>query len=116
MKKITCSNGVTIRAYVGDGFDGGSGIYVDYESHNSPKDEGEWGFPIPHKDLPKVIRLLAWYEKAEMELRHSEGKMWRSHFDNDYPALKSTSSPYQAAFRRGHLESHLKRCGCKPKL
>jgi len=114
VRRIKLSNGVEITAYVGDGFDGGSGIHVKQGVYPDEKEGGQWGFPVPHKELPKVIRLLDWYEKAEMRLRHYEGKMWRniSSYQYDYPAIKSTDSPYQAAFLRGHLESHLKRCGC----
>src|SRR5271157_2312119 len=110
MKQIKLSNGLVIRAHVGDGFYGGSGVFVQYDDH-AKGEGGQWGFPIPHKDLPKVIRLLAWYEKAEMKWRHWEGTVWRHTSETyDYPALESESSPYQIAFRRGHLESHLKRC------
>ena len=112
MKQIKLSNGLEIRAYVGDGFDGGSGVYIT-ENRTVPTLKGRWGFPIPHKDLPKVIRLLAWYEKAEMSLRHWEGKMWRHISEDDYPALNDSGDPYQITFRRGHLESHLRKCGCK---
>lgn len=113
MRRVRCSNGVKIVAYVGDGFDGGSGVFVDRNTTGPEKPAGEWGHLIPHRDLPKVIRLLAWYEKAEMELRHSEGKMWRHIFEDDNPALPTVDSPYLAAFYRGHLESHLRKCGCK---
>ncbi len=115
MKRIVCSNGVEISAYVGDGFDCASGIFVRRNTRGPEKPAGQWGHVIPHKDLPKVIRLLAWYEKAEMSLRHYEGTLWRHDFESDAPTLPDTPSPYQAAFYRGHLESHLRgRCGCKP--
>ena len=114
MKKLVLSNGVVIRAYVGDGFDGSSHIYLDDPARGLGL-EGQWGFPIPHKDLPKVIELLVWYEREEMKGRHLEGASWRKTFDKEYPALPSVSNPYQVVFYRGHLESHLKRCGCKPR-
>ena len=114
MRAVKCSNGITIIAYVGDGFDGGSGIFIG-ENRQQPSLEGQWGFPIPHKDLPKVIRLLKWYEKEEMRLEAESGKLWRRTFKDDYPALKATGNPHKIAFYRGHLESHLKGCGCKEK-
>jgi hypothetical protein len=114
VRRLKLSNGVEITAHVGDGFDGASGIFVRQGSDVLNKEGGQWGHAIPHKDLPKVIRLLAWYERAEMSLRHSEGRMWRhiAPYKYDYPALQDTDSPYQAAFYRGHLESHLRHCGC----
>jgi len=107
MKKLTLSNGVTIRAYSGDGFDGSSGIYLSYDRKKDPEQvEGEWGYPIPHKDLPKVIKLVDWYIKEEMRRREWEGSIWRNTKD-EYPALKDESNPYQLAFRLGHLKAHL---------
>jgi hypothetical protein len=115
MRQIKLSNGVEIRAYVGDGVGRGLVIYVSRPVDKGPdKEQGQWGHPIPHKDLPRVIRLLEWYEKQAMKLRYWEGTMWRhiASYKDDYPALPSTSSPYQAAFYRGHLRSHLHKCGC----
>lgn len=127
MRIIKCSNGVTIRAYVGDGFDGASGVYVQKGNDAWAKAES-FGFGIPHKDLPKVIRLLEWYVKKETELRMKEGMMWRHTFEKgDSPRLESEANPYAIMFRIGHLKSHLKPrrkggkssyyvgCGCNPR-
>lgn len=108
MRMIKCSNGVTIRAYVGDGFDGASGVYVQKGNDAWAKSES-FGFDIPHKDLPKVIRLLEWYIKAETRLREEEGKLWLNVFETgDGPRLESEANPYQIIFRIGHLKSHLR--------
>lgn len=127
MRMVKCSNGVTIRAHVGDGFDGASGVYVQ-KGNDAWAQAAPFGFDIPHKDLPKVIRLLEWYVKAETRLREIEGKMWRNTFEKgDNPRLESESNPYSIVFRIGHLKSHLRPrrkngkkpdyfgCGCKPR-
>ena len=99
MKELTLSNGVTIRANVGDGFDGSSGVYVN----QGRAEKGMWGFPVPAKDRKAVIKLLRWYVKEEMKLRRWEGVSWR-YLDGGLPAIESECNPYQIMFRIGHLE------------
>ena len=106
MKEILLSNGVHIEAFVGDGFDGGSGVYVHYKDRSGPERPGLFGYPIPQQDIPAVLKLLRWYAEQETKLRHWEGKHWRN-MSWDSPRLPSESNPYQITFYIGHLESHL---------
>ena len=97
MKHLTLSNGATINAFVGDGFDGGSGVFVRASKAEFKGDS----CVVPEKDRNKVIKLLDWYIKKEMELREYEGKLYSSH-EVEYK-LKSFNSPYDGAHWRGEL-------------
>ena len=101
---IRLSNGTSLRIYVGNGFDGGSGFQFEGPQHGTPP-------VIPAKDYALVRRALLWYAQEEMRLRFSEGVGTTKYFDclsrlplkQADPTFQSESSPYQAMYMAGQL-------------
>ena len=102
MKKLKLSNGFIITAYVGDGFDGHSGICYEAPTYDYPS---HTNCPIPKIDALRVAKLLEWYEKNEMALRLYEGTIYvgTGNRDETVVSIGECSSPYQAAYYRGGL-------------
>lgn len=104
MKSVTLSNGVVVDVYVGDGFDGGSGVFPRL-GRNSWKDKGS-EIVIPDKDIKKVRTLLRWYVREEMKLRLHEGQCYAPQtLTFDVPNI---SNPYQTNYLLGNIEHRLK--------
>lgn len=99
MKKITLSNGIEITAFVGDGFDGGSGIFVRKQGFHFKHED----VPIPQQDRKAVKAFLKWYVKEEMKLREYEGTL-RYVVKGDLRKIPSNiESTYQAIYWAGTL-------------
>lgn len=101
---IHLSTGTTLRIYVGNGFDGGSGFNFDGPRHGEPP-------IIAAKDYRLVRRALLWYVTEEMGLRQREGTISTKFFDwlsgrplkQAPPTYQAESSPYQAVYMAGQL-------------
>lgn len=106
MRTIKLSNGATVSAYVGDGFDGSSGLYAYSPDRHGPNKVEP--VQIPDADLGKAKRLLEWYVRAEMALRRREGDGYMSeneHPDFDIPHLRN---PYQVNYLLGKIDAREK--------
>lgn len=102
MKQLKLSNGWKIIVHVGDGFDGGSGVFF-----KPPENQGHnWNpqnLPVPKKDALRVAKLLNWYARKELELRLYEGTVFvgMGNAATKSRVIGNCSSPYQAVYYAG---------------
>jgi len=100
-KKVVLSTGFTIEAYVGDGFDGASGVYFKAPEGHPDRHKQLDQLTVPKQDAYKVAQLLDWYQREEMKLRRSEGLIYCDYFSESI-VIDRCSNPYLATFFAGN--------------
>ena len=99
-KEVKFKNGLTVRAYVGDGFDGASGLYFHVGRYPG---DGKVTYShlsgLSERDLKRLRKLIQWWVDKEHKLRRWEGRQ----STNQY-AIEESLSTYSAIFLLGQLD------------
>lgn len=102
MKTLKLSNGTSFDAYVGDGFDGSSGLYV--RNNSIPLEKGEEAIILP-EDIEKTIIFIEKYIHEEMQLRQREGSIYKHGSTKRISLPHNLSDPYKAIYYVGYLKA-----------